>query len=308
MDRWVHHQWPWIPYSSIQKSIRHSEIRVNEVKKPGTARLEAGDCVMVKQGWLQRFAPPRPGATMGSVWSCRIQQWVIFEDEHVLAVNKPAGIASQGGSGQLISMDALIKQWRPLDPYRLVHRLDVGTSGVLVFAKTLHCAQTLSRLFQEHRIRKTYWAVVHGHMIKSGHITEGLMRQDRTMVVSASPKAQSASTLYRPIRWSNDDGNLGPATWVELSPRTGRMHQLRVHMHHLGHPIVGDLLYGTLPPWSSSNLPMALHCVSMQFSYKAIEYDLTSQAPSSFGNPWPQWSTALPRDPKPTQGQQRQKP
>lgn len=286
LDTWVHHQWPWIPYGSIQKAIRCGEIRLDQKKVSPYARLENYTHVWFKPRWLNLFAQPLATEPLNTTWQRRVDQWVVYEDSHLVAFNKPQGIASQGGSGQKIHMDDLAKSWRPKETLRLVHRLDIQTSGVLLMAKTLACAQHLTRAFQEHRIKKTYWAIVHGHLPSKGTVTESLEREGAKMRVSSSPTALSAHTSFQPkARGYDKKGN--PLTWVILSPRSGRMHQLRVHMEWLGHPIWGDPVYNALSYGDKGSL--ALHCHGVEFSYKDEPYSICAPTPPTFLNPCEAW-------------------
>jgi 23S rRNA pseudouridine955/2504/2580 synthase len=279
LDTWAHHQWPWIPYGSIQKAIRCGEIRLDQRKVSPYARLEDYNDVYFKPRWLSLFAQPTASHPLNATWQHRIDQWVVYEDPHLVAFNKPQGIASQGGSGQVIHMDDLAKSWRPKETIRLVHRLDIQTSGVLLMAKTLACAQSLTRSFHDHQIKKTYWAIVHGHIPSSGTITQSLERDGPRMLISNSASALSAHTYFQP-RVRGYDGRNNPLTWVTLSPRTGRMHQLRAHMEWLGHPIWGDPIYNPVPHRDKGNL--ALHCHQVEFNYKDQLFVISAPAPSAF--------------------------
>jgi 23S rRNA-/tRNA-specific pseudouridylate synthase len=172
-----------------------------------------------------------------------------------------------------------VKSWRPKETIRLVHRLDIQTSGVLLMAKTLACAQALTREFHDHKVKKTYWAVVHGHISRDGAVGHALERQGARMVVSSAPTALAALTRYRPeARGFDEKGK--PITFVVLSPRTGRMHQLRAHMESLGHPICGDPIY--CQGWQRDKRGLALHCHHMTFEYKDSTYEIEAPAPDTF--------------------------
>jgi 23S rRNA pseudouridine955/2504/2580 synthase len=276
LDTWVHHQWPWIPYGSIQKAIRRGEIRLDQSKVSPQARLSDYADVWYKPRWLSLFEQPSPAKALNTTWQNRLNQWVLYEDAHLIAFNKPQGIASQGGSGQKLHMDDLVKSWRPQSTLRLVHRLDIQTSGVLLMAKTLHCAQELTRAFQDRHIQKTYWAVVHGHIMRSGTITQSLERLGARMEISSSENALSARTTFQPLSRGKDQAGK-PITLVSLSPKTGRMHQLRAHMAWLGHPILNDPVYGT-----HDHGLLALHCAQMIFRLHQKDYAVSAPAPEAF--------------------------
>ena len=277
LDTWVRHQWPWVPYGSIQKAIRRGWVRLDEQKVTPDTRLWGHTAVFFNDKWLSSFQTPDPARPLSDTWHMRVKRWVIYEDDHLIAFNKPQGIACQGGSGQQVHMDDLLKSWDPHKKIRLVHRLDIDTSGVFVMAKTLACAQRISRSFHDQRIQKTYWAIVHGHPPHKGRIAHALERKGQKMVTSQGPQALSAFTEYRVHQKGYELHTQSPFAWVELFPKTGRTHQLRVHLEHLGHPIVGDALYG-----SPLKGPMALHCHHMNFSYFGKQYDLRAPLPSLF--------------------------
>ncbi len=296
LDKWAHHQWPWIPYGSIQKAIRQGDIRLDQRKVSPQARLDQSSEVWFKPRWLNLFEPPIPTESLNDTWQERVNQWVIYEDAHLVAFNKPAGIASQGGSGQKIHMDDLVKSWRPQERLRLVHRLDIQTSGVLLMAKTLSCAQSLTRSFHDQQVKKTYWALVHGHLSSNGSITRSLERHGPRMMVSSSPSALFAKTIFAPKALGHDArGN--PITWVTLSPRTGRMHQLRAHMEWLGHPIWGDPVYN--PSIQRHETGLALHCHHIAFDYKDQDYDIFAPASHAFLRHLESWNLPLVKMMKP---------
>jgi 23S rRNA-/tRNA-specific pseudouridylate synthase len=157
-----------------------------------------------------------------------------------------------------------------------VHRLDIQTSGVLLMAKTLHCAQELTRAFQDRHIQKNYSAVVHGHIMRRGTITQSLERNGARMEISSHENALSARTTFQP-QWRGHDQAKNPITLVSLSPKTGRMHQLRAHMAWLGHPILNDPVYGT-----PDHGLLALHCAQMTFRLHNQEYAISAPEPQAF--------------------------
>ena len=199
---------------------------------------------------------------------------VIFEDDDILVVNKPSGLSSQGGGRDVHSLDELLGAFakssgsRP----RLIHRLDRDTSGVLLTAKSQPAAAFLGKAMMGRRVRKTYLAVVAPGRLepREGVIEAVLLREDhgRESFVRVAgpdePGAQDAVTRYRTLA-ANDDGAL-----VELIPRTGRMHQLRVHLASIGHPIAGDPRYGGAMVVGGVAAPrLMLHASSLAFPHPA---------------------------------------
>jgi 23S rRNA pseudouridine955/2504/2580 synthase len=172
---------------------------------------------------------------------------VLYEDEEVLALNKPSGLAVQGGTKTTKHVDRLLSAWgEGVDRPRLVHRLDRDTSGVLLLGKTPNAAARLAGAFAKRRAQKIYWAIVVGNpKPPKGHIDLPLVKKgvgDRELVVPADPKefgAEPAETDYVTLARAAHR-----AAWLALRPYTGRTHQLRAHMLAIGHPILGDPKYG----------------------------------------------------------------
>lgn len=246
LDRWLKRRWPHLNHVQIQKLARSGQIRVDGARTRPEARLAAGCQVRVPP--LPDAPDPaerREGLTDRDVAYAR--GLVLYEDEDVIALNKPSGLAVQGGTKTTRHVDRLLGAWGegPERP-RLVHRLDRDTSGVLVLGRTPAAAARLSGAFAKRRARKTYWALVAGSPHpQDGTIELALIKKgvgDRELVVPADPKtpgADPAETEYVTVSRA-----AGRAAWLALRPHTGRTHQLRAHMKAIGHPILGDPKYG----------------------------------------------------------------
>lgn len=186
---------------------------------------------------------------------------ILYEDRQVVAVDKPAGLATQGGSGVAESLeDWLADRARPGRKVRLVHRLDRETTGVLIAAKTQPAAAFFSKAFAERRVEKTYLAIVCGGAPEpgAGVIEAALVKApgklDLMRIARPGEVGQAARTRYRTLEAEP------AAALIELSPETGRMHQLRAHLAHLGRPIAGDGKYGGLFTLSGRPVPrLMLH-------------------------------------------------
>ena len=247
LDRWLQRHCPGIGRAALHKLLRTGQVRVDGRRAAAGLRLAAGQQVRVPP--QARHAPPPPppahppAPTAADVESLRAR--VLYRDDDLIAIDKPAGLAVQGGSGQRRHLDALAAalQFDAPEPPRLVHRLDKDTSGVLVLARHARAAAWLTGLFRTGRTAKTYWAVVVGvPRPAAGTVARALAKaggRGREKMVAADRDGLPAETRYRTIARAD-----ARAAWLELRPLTGRTHQLRVHCLELGTPIAGDGKYG----------------------------------------------------------------
>jgi 23S rRNA pseudouridine955/2504/2580 synthase len=247
LDRWFKRRWPHLNHIQINKLARSGQIRVDGARAKPDTRLAAGAQVRV---------PPLPEAPEPSEKRAGLSErdiafaksLVLYEDEDVLALNKPSGLAVQGGTKTVKHVDRLLSAWgEGLERPRLVHRLDRDTSGVLVLGKTPGAAAKLAGAFAKRRTEKIYWALVAGLPKPAEGVLELPLAKkgvgDREMVVPADPKdplAETAETEFVTLARAADK-----VAWMALWPHTGRTHQLRAHMLALEHPILGDPKYRT---------------------------------------------------------------
>lgn len=287
LDKWLLQRWAFLPYEGIQKALRKGYIRLEGIKALGSSRVTAGQHISIDEKWLHALTTlyaPAPMAPLPPHWGEKILQWILYEDDDLLVINKPAGIASQGGTGQSLSIDRLLEQWGQTHRsarLRLVHRLDKETSGVMLLAKTLACAQHLTEAFRNQRIRKTYWGLVHGvppqpqgcidHPLRRHPVKGSLAKMEISMEISPG---LTAVTKYRQLAVYQK----GQYAKLALFPYTGRMHQLRVHLQSVGCPLIGDKVYGPPSTWG----PLQLHCVGIEFIHQGQPLELKAPPPVPF--------------------------
>jgi 23S rRNA pseudouridine955/2504/2580 synthase len=253
VDRFLEARFPGLSFSHIQRIVRKGELRVNGKRADSKDRLEAGQSVRIPP---LRLDAPKASAALSEAESRTLQQlkeMTLYEDDDVLVLNKPAGLAVQGGSGTTRHVDQMLEVMRDAKGQkpRLVHRLDKETSGCLLVAKTRFAATHLTGAFRHRSARKIYWALVAGvPKPKQGRISTYLAKEESEedsimrIVAHGDEGASHAVTYYAVVETSATK-----LAWVSLKPVTGRTHQLRAHMAHIDHAIVGDPKYFNKENW-----------------------------------------------------------
>ncbi len=246
LDRWFKRHFPTLGHGLLQKLLRTGQVRVDGKRAQANARLAEGQTIRV---------PPLPDSDEPKSTQPAfrpqdaddLRAMILHEDDALIALDKPAGLAVQGGSKTARHIDGMLLSLAPKgERYRLVHRLDRDTSGLLVVAKTPSSAAKLSRAFQRHDVQKLYWALVAGlPPLEDGIIDKPLTkaasrgRPDFELVQADVDGAQKAVTRYRTIARAGK-----VSAWLALQPLSGRTHQLRVHCALMDCPILGDPKYG----------------------------------------------------------------
>jgi 23S rRNA pseudouridine955/2504/2580 synthase len=246
LDRWFKRHFPDLGHGRLEKLLRTGQVRLDGKRVEASDRIAAGQRIRV---------PPLPSGPPPDTMSARaapsaadtrlLQERVLYRDDEMIVINKPEGLAVQGGTGTSRHLDGLLDALRfeAKERPRLVHRLDKDTSGVLVLARSARAAARIGELFRSKATRKVYWAITVGApKPRNGKIDQPLAKQagpDGERVAADHEEGDRALTYYRTVARAGDR-----FAWLALEPVTGRTHQLRVHCLTLGTPVLGDGKYG----------------------------------------------------------------
>jgi len=247
LDRWFKRRYPALTHGRLEKLLRTGQVRLDGKRAKAADRVAMGQEVRVPPQVANEPVEekPRP-APMRDAGGTSLQDLILYMDKSVIVLNKPSGLATQGGSGLTRHIDGMLdqlafeKNQRP----RLVHRLDRDTSGVLVIARTVPAAASLAKSLAQRDASKVYWALTRGvpkqkrGTIKAALAKEGARGAER-MAIADHDDAKHAITDYAVIDHAGEE-----FAWVAAKPVTGRTHQIRVHLASLGTPILGDFKYG----------------------------------------------------------------
>ncbi len=303
LEKWFRDRFPDLPRGRLEKLLRTGQIRVDGGRVKSSTKLAAGQTVRIPP--LQETSAGAPQRTYDGALSARdktlIKSLVIYEDDALIVLNKPAGLAVQGGTNTDHHIDRLLPGLAPkgadskAEIPRLVHRLDRDTSGVLLLAKTTASASFLTRAFREKTTLKLYWALVIGApRPASGRIElalakSGAAHQERVIGAPTREdikrlKAKRAVTLYATVAAAGQR-----LAWLAVRPITGRTHQIRAHLASIGHPVVGDRKYGGADAHPGGDLPrkMQLHARFLEVPHpEGGVFQITAPVPEHMNEAW----------------------
>ena len=292
LDRWFRRHFPELAHGRLEKLLRTGQIRVDGRRAKAGLRLAPGQAIRIPPA--VEAPPSRPAAApeVSRQDRATLEAAVLYRDDWVIALDKPPGLAVQGGTGQARHLDAMLEALRfeAAEPPRLVHRLDKDTSGVLLLGRSREATRRLAEAFRSRAGRKLYWAAVAGvperpegridlALAKGGGAGREKMRED-------AAEGRRAVTRYRVI-----DGLGKSAAWLALMPLTGRTHQLRAHCAALGTPILGDGKYGGRKAFAAGGaLPKRLHlharAISLPHPSGQGQIEVTAPLPPHMAETW----------------------
>ncbi len=271
-----------VPKSHVYRLIRGGEVRINKKRAKASTRLLEDDVVRIPPVRTSEVSEKiKPNDALQDLLNARI----LFEDERLLVLNKPAGMAVHGGSGVQLGVIEALRAMRPNAKHlELIHRLDRETSGCLLIAKRRSMLRAVQALFEARDVQKTYWLVAqkpwHGKhtAFVNAPLQKNTLKSGERMV-QVEPLGKPSETRFKLLESYKD------ACWLEAKPKTGRTHQIRVHAAHLGHPIVGDEKYGcALPKPFRTHIQarLYLHAQAIQFTLDNTPYQFQAELDTSF--------------------------
>jgi 23S rRNA pseudouridine955/2504/2580 synthase len=293
VDRFLESRFPGLSFSHIQRIIRKGELRVDGRRAQSKQRLQVGQTVRIPP---VRSEPHTDRRAQGPTAETRgfLSSITLYEDADVLVLNKPMGLAVQGGSGTTRHLDGMLEVLRDNKGQRprLVHRLDKDTTGCLLVAKTRFAAAALGKTFRSRSARKIYWALVAGvPKPRQGRVSTYLAKEERLddsvmrIAQHGEEGASHAVTYYAVVETAARN-----LAWLSLKPVTGRTHQLRAHMAHIGHPIVGDAKYFSKENWQlPSGIQNRLHLLARRIVVphpRGGVIDVTAPLPAHMQQSW----------------------
>ena len=296
IDRWFSRHFPQLTHGALEKLLRTGQVRINGARVKASHRVSKGESVRIPPLPVkaQSEAVDKPVVRLPQKDKLFIRGLVLYQDQDVIVLNKPAGLAVQGGTKTERHVDGLLPglvaegEERP----RLVHRLDRDTSGVLVVAANARAAAALAQSFRARDTRKTYWALTQGLPLpRAGKIDAALIKRAaadgrekvRVAFDDEEEDVKSAVTLFETMETATT------IAWLALMPLTGRTHQLRAHCAAIGTPIMGDGKYGGEPSRRHGEIPkkLMLHARELRIRHPNGKWlDLVAPLPAHMAKVW----------------------
>ena len=298
VDRFLAARFPGLNFVRVQSMIRKGELRVDGGRIKANGRLRAGQSVRVPPLRIEADGPPRRDHGGDAKTRDFLKSITLYEDADMLVLNKPMGLAVQGGSGTTRHVDGMLDEITAKDGQRarLVHRLDKDTAGCLLIAKNRLSAAELTKTFRTRSAQKVYWALVAGvPRVHQGRVSTYLAKDEEAeakheakmkVAEHGDEGAQHALTYYAVLEKA-----ARICAWVSLKPVTGRTHQLRAHMAHIGNPIIGDAKYfdrdeWELPPGMQNKLHLLARRIRVPHPRTGKLVDVSAPLPPHMKQSW----------------------
>ncbi|MGF1800608.1 23S rRNA pseudouridine(955/2504/2580) synthase RluC [Vibrio gigantis] len=278
IDNFLRNQLKNIPKSMIYRIVRKGEVRVNKKRIKAEYKLKAGDLVRIPPVTIEEKTEENvPSTKLNKV--SELEQCIIYEDDHMLILNKPSGTAVHGGSGLKFGAIEALRALRPDARFlELVHRIDRDTSGILLVAKKRSALRHLQAQFREKTVQKYYFALVMGEWKNSCKVVNApLLKNEVNSIVRVNPNGKASETRFKVLEKFQE------ATLIQASPITGRTHQIRVHAQYTGHPIAWDDRYGDRRFDAYTGKVgldrLFLHAANIKFTHPGSEEKMDISAP-----------------------------
>ncbi len=278
IDNFLRNQLKNIPKSMIYRIVRKGEVRVNKKRIKAEYKLKAGDLVRIPPVTIEEKTEENvPSTKLNKV--SELEQCIIYEDDHMLILNKPSGTAVHGGSGLKFGAIEALRALRPDARFlELVHRIDRDTSGILLVAKKRSALRHLQAQFREKTVQKYYFALVMGEWKNSCKVVNApLLKNEVNSIVRVNPNGKASETRFKVLEKFKE------ATLIQASPITGRTHQIRVHTQYTGHPIAWDDRYGDRRFDAYTGKVgldrLFLHAANIKFTHPGSEEKMDISAP-----------------------------
>jgi len=268
IDRFLKRNFQNLSQSFIEKNLRKKNILLNKHLTKSNQIIKVDDKITIKnfsEEIYQKFERKKSNLTINKSLITNFKKSILYENDNFLIIDKWSGIASQGGSNIVISIDTIIKNIS--ENYNLVHRLDKETSGLMIIAKNLKYTRLFGKLFKSQKLKKTYLAICDGMpKLKESYVNLNIKNN--------SDKVIKTQTFYKILSYNNK------TSLIKFEPQTGKKHQLRIVAKNLGCPIVGDIKYNLNSNKQKEDLK--LNAFMLEFDIEDNQFKITSSIPKDF--------------------------